>query len=1048
MYGLGLPVSSSNLKITHNGVDYTLVLGTDTFTRVGKDGNEVILPLNGGDNFIGEVLEGAWKKGYTGAWKAANPFTAILESTNNLIELGGLSDTQNVWVYGWIDGHHPIVMMNELEVTILLEVPTHTASGANQGFKFRFFIINDKIVSQPNSEDDYIKIEMDVTNGGLLLNIFKRIGGAGEVTLFHGSTYDGDTIRAATGRVTIWRVVFHDGVAGADSPGDVRHMHVWLKQGATRAAADGATEYELIDAVLVAHASPYNISDLLFNVGYPAYEIGTEDDLVNFKQDNDDEAMSEYLKVSYPALFALKYDFVDASYGFGDVELWDAKGSAVEADWQQVFDEDHVFSGDAYLQNGTIRLHVDEAIQYGLKLYGYYGAAWRMPADQIRLYFPDDAKALRYPFLEKIVQVSPEKVVVDVKMCDLAVNDNDYYLRIRLTLTRGSYALKMEVLEAYPLQIVRVWYYNSTVVRFGYVGDDEIGDDDMGEDGENVTLTDNFLVAFDDVEEACLFGMFTDKKPTAGSAEFQAIDGGDLQIREIAASDVLSTTIWFYITPFSLVANLFAEAEDDPAKTTISGAAREYIDAAHDGFTDMSDMVTEAQPDASKDDMYEDDETKWTQAANVTGTEDTTNEKTGTSCYQMVSLTRVADLLATYDYGAAHDFSGLKYVGAWIYGANEGGTFKLRFIDTDGDWAEYHLTDNFAGWRWFCFTVASPDAVNLTPDFSIMRYLELYETTRNDATWRIDLTTFYDGLWVEQANCTITINDVTDVQVGNYMTEVTSTGAAGVNADVFPIVPLSILKFDELKFWAQRTGGSDFTQNIQIFDGDGDQVTSPAFDASGAISQFTFDLPHSSADLQGWTEGGTFDFGGPIAYVRIAGWTADGAGETLILDDMHFAIGTTTTRGRGETLSGGEAVVLDVQNDDVTYTITSGTDLPSGRYLLFSRAKDTDQVVDDFGMRAYKNAAPAEIRNEENAEVTEQLAATFSYDGIIFDISEEDVAALNTIQLRFIKVTATENTIFVDYFLLVPCGDGEDFPQDLAHGALRKFTKPRRLYVR
>jgi len=893
MYELGLPVSASSPKITHNGVDYSLVLGTDTFTRVGKDGNEVVLPLCGGDEYVGESLEGQWKKGYTGAWKAANPFTAILESTNNLIELGGLSNTIDVWVYGWIDGHHPIVMMNELEVNVLLEVPTNTASGATQGFKFRFFITKDKIVSQPNSENDYIKIEMDVTDGGLLLNIFKHIGGAGEVPLFHGSDYDGDNGRAATGRVTIWRVVFHDGVAGADSPGDVRHMHVHLKQGATRAAADGATEHELIDAVLPAHASPYNISDLLFNVGYPAYEIGTEDDTDYYKQDNDDEAMSEYLKVSYPALFALKYDFVDASYGYGDVELWDAKGSAVEANWQQVFDEDHSFgTHDIVLQNGLVRLIVDRVQQYGLEFYYWNGAAWVQPFAQLFFHAVTSAKDLSYPVIKSIESISPEKTAIVVRLLDSDTVNDDYYIDVRITLERGKYTLKIDSLDVFPDQDVRFKFLDTTTVRFGYIGDDDIGDDDIAQDGINTTMTDNFLIALDDPGVAVLGVVFTDEKPAGGSVRFFAEDGGDLSIEDIDVVDTSGTIIWVSLIPFTDVANLFAEAEDDPAKTTITAAVRTYLDGAG--------------------------------------------------------------------------------------------------LDT--------VTEN-------------------------------------------------DGVWVATLNCGVVENDGVDNSVGTFCTRITSTALGQLLATCTPAAPLAkLVKFDNLKLYLHRSGAAPAAVIIRLVDSDADYVwISQAID--GVATEYTIPLPHSDTDLQGWTEVGTFRYDDFTTLV--IEWTDTlGGGEIVYVDGLHEYIGTTTLRGRGETLSGGGAVVLDAQDEDVTYVITSDTDLPEGRYFLFSRAKDTDQVAADFGMRAYKNQAPAEIRNEENAQVTELLASTFSYDGIVFDITAADVATTRTIQLRFIKVTATENTIFVDYFLLIPIGDGKDLPQDLAHANLRTFTKPRRLYVR
>jgi len=555
MYEMGLPVSASSPKITHNGVDYSLVLGTDTFTRVGKDGNEVVLPLCGGDEYVGESLEGQWKKG----WDAdIAPFTARING--GVLELGGVFDGADTSGEGWIDGHHPIPLMNELEVTVELESPandTDDAPGSGDNIKTEFYIRQDKAVDSPNDDDNYLKISIDVTATGLLMEVIEEIGGAPN-TIFNGSTYDDAVGRSdAAEQFTIWRIVFHDGVAGATSPEDVRHIHIYLKQGVDRPTAEAATENQLT-------TSPYAIDDYLFTVGYPAYRIYTTDTgYFGSAVGSGNEAISTYLRINYPALFALKYDFVDASYGYGDVELWDMKGSVTDADFQQVFDEDHSFgSYDIVLQNGLVRLLVDRIQQYGLELYYWTGAAWSQPFDQLFFHAVTSNKDLTYPVIRSIESISPEKTAIIVRLLDSATVDDDYYVDVRITLERGKYSLKIDSLDVFPDQDIRFWFLNTTTVRFGYIQDTDVGDDDIAEDGDNTTMTDNFLIALDDAGEAVLGVVFTDEKPAGGSVRFFASDGGDLSIQDVDAVDTAATIVWVALIPFTLIAELFLCASE------------------------------------------------------------------------------------------------------------------------------------------------------------------------------------------------------------------------------------------------------------------------------------------------------------------------------------------------------------------------------------------------------------------------------------------------------------------------------------------------------
>ncbi|GAH38230.1 unnamed protein product, partial [marine sediment metagenome] len=87
-------------------------------------------------------------------------------------------------------------------------------------------------------------------------------------------------------------------------------------------------------------------------------------------------------------------------------------------------------------------------------------------------------------------------------------------------------------------------------------------------------------------------------------------------------------------------------------------------------------------------------------------------------------------------------------------------------------------------------------------------------------------------------------------------------------------------------------------------------------------------------------------------------------------------------------------------------------------------------------------------RNEENAKVIKTLAATFGYHSVVFDITAADVTGTDTLVIVAEKATADTDAIRIDYMLVIPIGDGEDWGQDLSHANLRTFTKPRRLYVR
>lgn len=712
MQELGFPVGASTIRALINNVNYPLLLDTDTFDRAGEDGDIPILPLCRGDEFIAS-LEGQWKKGWDANMDADQAFTAIIVS--GTLEFEGEADVAGTAGNGWINGHHIIPLLDAIELNFTMQVPVDdTGATPARDIQFDFFLRKQKAVDVPTTDNDYLQWSINVDEAGLLISIFREIGGA-STTLFDGSTYD-DTTARATGDLEglVWRVVIHDGIAGASSPSDVRHMHVYLKQKDTITNAEGETENEL-------STSPYDISGLTFLSAYPAYRIYSQNTTYF---DSGNEAKSTYLRVDYP-LFHLAYDIAEADRGKGNLELWDNRGSATESDWQLVQDPDHEFgTNDVILQGGLVRVYVDRLVQYGLNFLYWTGAAWAEPVDRLYLTLVTDAQDLSYPILRSVEQVSPEKMAVIIRLMDSSTVNEDYYADVRVTLERGKRVAKFELLEVYPIQDVRVWFLDSTTIRFGYVQDDAVGDDDVNITGNNTTLTDNFLVAFDE-SLTWLAGVFTNQKPAGGNARFQASDGGDLALEDIDSPELLTSTFWTFIVPFSLAANLFEEAED----ATLGGGA--------------------------------------------------------------------------------------------------------------------------------------------------------------------------------------------------------------------------------------TTPGND---------------------------------PNAS-----------------------------GAGNNYVL--------------------------LNAQNETVDYSFVAGTALPEGRYLAVFRALDDNQVADDFEMSVI-NSTDGDYRNEEHADVHITLTASYAYSGIIFDITAQDVTDGDTIRVRAKKDTAGANNIRVDYFLLIPLGDGADMPQDFAHATMREFTKPRRIIER
>jgi hypothetical protein len=376
------------------------------------------------------------------------------------------------------------------------------------------------------------------------------------------------------------------------------------------------------------------------------------------------------------------------------------------------------------IQNGLIRLKIEEATVYGFKIYYYDGSAWSSPFNRINFYLPTSAKDLFFPHIKTISVCTPEKIVETIRLEDTADQNGDYYVDVIVTIVRGSHYITLEVAEVYPLQTLRIIFYANPFLRWAFVGDAEtygVGDDDLDLNADNTALSDNLMVSFDDDGTTVLGVIATSQKPSGGNARFEGNDEGNLIVEDFTVADLETAKVFIGLVPFSLVASLFTEAEDE----TLGGGA------------DTEDLA----------------------------------------------------------------------------------------------------------------------------------------------------------------------------------------------------------------------------------------------DDSGTSAR------------------------------------------------------------------------LNAQNESVSWSFTAGTDMPAGRYLALSRAKDTNQVADDYRWNVY-NSTDSKYRNEENDEVLETLTASFAYYQLVFDVTDADVSGGDTIAITAYKNNADANTVYVDYFLIVPVGDGESFPQTLSHNALRTVNRNRRILER
>jgi hypothetical protein len=141
----------------------------------------------------------------------------------------------------------------------------------------------------------------------------------------------------------------------------------------------------------------------------------------------------------------------------------------------------------------------------------------------------------------------------------------------------------------------------------------------------------------------------------------------------------------------------------------------------------------------------------------------------------------------------------------------------------------------------------------------------------------------------------------------------------------------------------------------------------------------------------------------------------------------------------------GDSVLCDNQGEGVRIDLTAGTQLPVGRYKVLIRVKASSAVANDLGM-AVQNITDTENRNADMKTIVKTPSTSFAYYEMVFDVFVGDGGDNDTIRVFIRKEQATANSIWVDYFLIVPLFDGNEWPGDVAHELFRHA--PRKYKVR
>ena len=439
-FEFALPPGAKNIKIKTGTQEIAV---EPTYYRHSKDGAIPIVALFGGDEFVGEVLEGQWLKGDDG--NIQGPFTARINSGS--LELTGKSDAVGTNRSGWIGSENKILFLDELTVDIHVKVDGKPSA---EQFRHQVYFTSQEPNSNPYSSD-FLCLQLRATTTSYQILIEKRVNNSSSFPL---------TWTDVTSNEGTWRIKFEENKAGHN------HTHIYYHDGS------GDVD-ETSDEV---SGSPFQLglaidSAFCFLV---LYTLTTENHTIS----------SNFVRVTYPD-FKVVYDLDDSDYqsgNRGEVVVWDTMGSNDENDWVRVFDPSHKFVGDCVIENGLIR--VKKYSSSVIKAEYWNGSSW----SEYSRWLIDWGDAT---FDHNIIR----KITMECAVVDFVFVRSPYENVIaRITVERGKNGFFWEEVGR---DYDRVTYFNR---RFGFY-DGKVIDGVVDSDKTDNVNIDNFVLALDNASE-------------------------------------------------------------------------------------------------------------------------------------------------------------------------------------------------------------------------------------------------------------------------------------------------------------------------------------------------------------------------------------------------------------------------------------------------------------------------------------------------------------------------------------------------------------------
>ena len=957
-----------------------------TFEREGKDGNEVIVPIFSSDNFVGEVLGGKWVKGDDGSI-----VTPVMKIAGGSLSFSAKSDAAGTDRTCWLYSKNQFIAVDGSVLDVHLELPSHTAA---QDLWFSFFLsIQKPDGTTPSALDDFLRVDVWTDSATYKIRVVKEVGGTNTVILAYTAITNAEgtfRIKFNEDKLGYTNIYFHDGSGAVDEGED-----------------------EVTD-------SPFAL-DLNDKNFYPSYEFSTSEDTVRVPLSDSvtvfypfGSDVSQLVKFDAPrgALAGTETLFAEAEdetlgAGVTASDLADDSGTSVVLNAQNEYVRQVLNPISGSLSKGRY-----------LALFRIKDTAQVTSDVSLMVYNTSDSSYLNIEGAAVLKTVEGTykvyQLVFDVDALDSG--DNCYLQVLKATATANTVYVDWFRVVPYDGMNGRCKLFDSM---------NEASESDWKE----VYAEDHQSIG-DLSAENGLIRLYVDLKAQYGlmlyywdgTAWNQPLDYFYLKLNS-SAKNLSYPFLKYVVSVTSEQAVIDIRLEDTAIQDGDYYAdlritlkrGKPFIQIEVLTVFPVQDVRVRYQNSTSlRFGFVSDAET------NGIGDDDVSED---------ASNTTLSD-----NFMVAFDNAGtpvLAHVAVNIqpdsrFQAPDGGDLIIEDYTT----ANLKTAKIFVGLLPFSrisslFAEAEDETINAAA--------RLYFDGAGE-----DTDTENSGVWAATTNCAKDENNLVENSVGSACVEITSSAAGAVVATCTPAAPLGKLtKFDLLKLYLHGTpdGGA---VTVRLVDADGDSVTKSQA-ITGTAVQYSLGLPHSATDLQGWTQVGTYNFA-TLTALTIE-WTAAGAGELVYIDGLHDYIGTTTARGRGETLSGSSAVVLDASGNSVISFYTS--ELPVGRYVALIRVKDTDQVNNDVGFYAL-NEIDNDYRNQENTWSYHTGTGTFAYHQIVFDVIQQDWDDGDTVRLQIQKATATENSIFVDYFVIIPIGNGESFPQDLAHSAIRKVGSQRR----